>query len=326
MLTVMRARACPFLMAGLTAAALAFGAAGAQAQDLKIMAPAAPGGGWDQTARAMQQALVQSGAAQSVQVFNVPGAGGTIGIAQFVNTSKGDPNVLMASGYVMMGAILTNKSPVGLDKVTPIARLIQETDAIAVPVNSPLKTVQDLAELVRKDPARVTWAGGSAGGPDHIAAALFTQKVGSDPTKLNYIPFSGGGEALAAILGGKVTAGMSGLGELESQVKAGKLRLLAITQAERIPGLDVPTLKEAGIDVALANWRAIMAPPGLTPDQVKSVTAMIEKMAKSQAWADILKQKGWDDAFLAGEPFVAFLKDENASTADILKSVGLIKP
>nr|WP_132031339.1 tripartite tricarboxylate transporter substrate-binding protein [Aquabacter spiritensis] len=313
-------------MAGLTAAALAFGAAGAQAQDLKIMAPAAPGGGWDQTARAMQQALVQSGAAQSVQVFNVPGAGGTIGIAQFVNTSKGDPNVLMASGYVMMGAILTNKSPVGLDKVTPIARLIQETDAIAVPVNSPLKTVQDLAELVRKDPARVTWAGGSAGGPDHIAAALFTQKVGSDPTKLNYIPFSGGGEALAAILGGKVTAGMSGLGELESQVKAGKLRLLAITQAERIPGLDVPTLKEAGIDVALANWRAIMAPPGLTPDQVKSVTAMIEKMAKSQAWADILKQKGWDDAFLAGEPFVAFLKDENASTADILKSVGLIKP
>ncbi|MEP9376937.1 tripartite tricarboxylate transporter substrate binding protein [Aquabacter sp. CN5-332] len=324
MLTHMRARVRPLLLCAIAGAGLTLAAA-AQAQDLKIMAPAAPGGGWDQTARAMQQALVQSGAAHSVQVYNVPGAGGTIGIAQFVNSAKGDPNQLMASGYVMVGAILTNNAPVTLDKVIPIARLVQETDAIAVPTNSPLKTVKDLAELVKKDPARVTWAGGSAGGPDHIAAALFTQKAGADPTKLNYIPFSGGGEALAAILGGKVTAGMSGLGELESQVKAGKLRLLAVTQSERVPGLDVPTLKESGIDVELANWRAVMAPPGLTPEQVKGVSAIIEKMAKSQAWADILKQKGWDDAYLTGDAFAAYLKEENARTAEILKSVGLIK-
>lgn len=324
MFTQVRVRIRSFVLCALAGGGLMLGAA-AQAQDLKIMAPAAPGGGWDQTARAMQQALVQSGAARSVQVSNVPGAGGTIGIAQFVNSARGNPNQLMVNGYVMMGAILTNNAPVTLDKATPIARLTQETDVIAVAAGSPLKTIQDLADLVKKDPARVTWAGGSAGGPDHIAAALFTQKVGADPTKLNYIPFSGGGEALAALLGGKVTAGMSGFGEFEGQVKAGKLRLLAVTQGERLPGVDVPTLKEAGIDLAVTNWRAVMAPPGLTPEQVKTVSDMIGKMVQSEAWQEILKQKDWDDAYLTGEAFAAFLKEENVRTTEILKSVGLLK-
>ena len=106
--------------AALPAAALA------QVQSLKIMAPAAPGGGWDQTARSVGQALTEAGLARSVQVTNVPGAGGTIGIAQFVNSARGDPTQLMASGYVMVGAIITNKSPVSLDQVTPIARLTGE--------------------------------------------------------------------------------------------------------------------------------------------------------------------------------------------------------
>lgn len=190
-------------------AAVAAGAATgalAQVSELKILAPAAPGGGWDQTARSMQQALVAAGLVRSVQVTNVPGAGGTIGIAQFVNGAKGDPNQVMVNGFVMMGAILTNKSPVGLDQVTPIARLTAEYEAIVVPTDSPIKTVKDLAAAVKADPAKVTWAGGSAGGVDHITAALFAKAAGADPTKINYIPFSGGGEALAAILGGKVTA------------------------------------------------------------------------------------------------------------------------
>src|SRR5918998_624340 len=206
-------------LAGLTTSALA-------QMELKIMAPAAPGGGWDQTARSMQQALVQSGAAKSVQVTNIPGAGGTIGIAQFVNQAKGDGNQLMVNGFVMVGAILTNKSPVTLDQVTPIARLTGEYLVIVAPANSPLKTAKDLADALKNDPAKVTWAGGSAGGVDHIAVGLFAKAVGADPTKINYIPFSGGGEALAAILRGKVTAGISGYGEFEGQVKAGKLRVI----------------------------------------------------------------------------------------------------
>jgi putative tricarboxylic transport membrane protein len=300
------------------------GAAFAQAE-LKIMAPAAPGGGWDQTARSMQQALVASGAAKSAQVTNVPGAGGTIGIAQFVNGSKGDPNALMVGGFVMMGAILTNKSPVGLDRVTPIARLTGEYEAIVVPANSPIKTAKDLVAALKADPAKVTWAGGSAGGVDHITAGLIAKAAGVDPTKINYVPFSGGGEALAAILSGQVTAGISGYGEFEGQIKAGKLRLIGMTSPERLPDVDGPTLKEQGVDVVIANWRAIFAAPDLSADQRKAVIATIEKMAKSKEWQDILKQKGWADTYLAGDAFAAYLKTENGVVADMLRSIGLVK-
>jgi putative tricarboxylic transport membrane protein len=309
----------------LVAAALV-GATSASAQmELKIMAPAAPGGGWDQTARSMQQALMESGAAKSVQVTNIPGAGGTIGIAQFVNGAKGDGNQLMVNGFVMVGAILLNKAPVTLDQVTPIARLTQETQVIVVPANSAIKTAKDLAEAVKKDIAKATFAGGSAGGVDHIMAALFAAAAGADASKINYVPFSGGGESLAAIMGGKVTAGISGYGEYEGQIKAGKLRAIGVTSPERMAGVDVPTFKEQGIDLVLANWRSVVAPPGITDAQKKALVDTIEKMVKSESWKTVLKQKGWDDAYLAGDDFAAFLKQEQTRVAAVLKSVGLVK-
>jgi putative tricarboxylic transport membrane protein len=293
--------------------------------ELKIMAPAAPGGGWDQTARSMQQALVASGAAKSVQVTNVAGAGGTVGIAQFVNGAKGDGNQLMVNGFVMVGAILLNKSPVTLDQVTPIARLTEEIQVIVVPANSPIKTAKDLAAAVKADVAKVTFAGGSAGGVDHIMAALFAGAAGADASKVNYVPFSGGGESLAAIMGGKVTAGISGYSEYEGQIKTGRLRALGITSAERRPGIDVPTFKEQGIDLVLTNWRSVVAPPGITPQQRQALNDAIDKMVKSAAWKEILKQKGWDDAYLAGPQFEAFLKSEQARVDKVLRGVGLVK-
>ena len=310
------------------AAAMVLGfasAASAQVAELKIMAPAAPGGGWDQTARSMQQALTQSGLVKSVQVTNVPGAGGSIGIVQFVNGAKGDGRQLMVNGYVMVGAILTNNSPVGLDQTTPIARLTAEYEAIVVPTDSPIKTAKDLAAAIKADPAKVTWAGGSAGGVDHIAAALFAKAAGADATKINYVPFSGGGEALAAILGGKVTAGISGYGEFESQIKAGKLRLIGVTSPNRLPNVDGPTLKEQGVDLEIANWRAVVAPPGISADQKKALVDTIDKLVKSKEWEEIRKQKGWDDAYLSGDAFAKFLAEEQARTREVLTSVGLVK-
>src|SRR5918993_260618 len=180
-------------------------------------------------------ALVGFTAAAAAQVNDVPGAGGTIGLAQLVNNAKGDGSQLMVNGYVMVGAILTNKAPVTLEQTTPIARLTAEYEAIVVPADSPIKSAKDLAAAIKADPAKVTWAGGSAGGVDHIAAALFAKAAGADATKINYVPFSGGGEALAAILGGKVTAGISGYGEFESQIKGGKLRLIGTTSAKKLP-------------------------------------------------------------------------------------------
>jgi putative tricarboxylic transport membrane protein len=311
---------------GVAIAALTLAASSAFAQqELKIMAPAGPGGGWDSAARSIQQVLTQTGLAKSVQVTNVTGAGGTVGLAQFVNHAKGDPSQLMVNGITMVGAILTNKSPVTLDQATPIARLTGDPLVIVVPANSPIKSVRELADAVKADPAKVTWAGGSAGGADHILAALFAKAAGSDPAKVNYIAFSGGGEALAAMLGGRVTAGISGYGEFESQIKAGKLRALAISSGKRLANADVPTLKEQGVDVEVVNWRAIMAGPGITADQKKAITDTMDKLVKSKEWAEILKQRGWEDFYLAGEPFQAFLKEEQVRVGDVLRSVGLVK-
>ena len=145
--------------------------------ELKIIAPAAPGGGWDQTARSMQQALIAEKLVKNAQVINIAGAGGTIGLAQFVNGAKGDGNQLMVNGFVMVGAILLNKSPVSMSQITPIARITEETQVMVVPANSPIKDAKDLAEAVKKDVAKVTFAGGSAGGVDHIMAALFVGAI-----------------------------------------------------------------------------------------------------------------------------------------------------
>ena len=310
----------------LAALAAAWLAAPAAAQsDLKIMAPAAPGGGWDQTARSIQGALMQSGIVKSVQVMNVTGAGGTVGLAQLINGAKGDGHQIMVNGLVMLGAILTNRSPVTLDGATPIARLTGEYLVIVVPANSPLKTAKDLADATRADPAKVRWAGGSAGGVDHIAAGLFAKAVGADPTKVNYIPFSGGGEALAAVLGGRVTAGISGYGEFEGQIKAGKLRIIAVTAPKRLEGVDAPTLKEGGIDLDIVNWRSVFAPPGLSGEDRAALLATVDRLVKSREWAEVLKQKGWDDAYLPGDEFAAFLRNEQAIVRDTLVSIGLVK-
>ncbi|UZF91694.1 Bug family tripartite tricarboxylate transporter substrate binding protein [Bosea sp. NBC_00550] len=316
-----------FLAAGIAALSIASGFALAQTpiQELKIMAPAGPGGGWDGAARSIQQVLTETRAVRSVQVNNVTGAGGTIGLAQFINNAKGDPSQLMVNGITMVGAILTNKSPVSLEQVTPLARLTGDPLVIVVPADSPYKTVKDFVAAIKVDVARVTWAGGSAGGADHILAALVTKVAGADAGKVNYVAFSGGGEALAAMLGGRVTAGVSGYGEFEGQIKAGKLRALAISSGKRLEGADVPTLKELGYDVEVVNWRAVMAAPGITPDQKAQLTRLFDGLVASSEWKALLKARGWDDYYLAGEPFAAFLKEEQVRVGDILRTIGLVK-
>lgn len=295
------------------------------ALELKIMAPAGAGGGWDGASRALQQVMTATGAAKSVQVVNVPGAGGTVGLAQFVNSAKGDGNQLLTMGITMVGAILTNKSPVDLSAVTPIARLTGDALVIVVPANSPHKTVKDLAAALKADTSRVVWAGGSAGGADHILAGLLAKAAGGDAAKLNYVPFSGGGEALAEMLGGRVTAGVSGYNEFESMIKAGKLRALAVSSGARMAGVDVPTIKEQGLDVELMNWRGIVAGPGISDAQKAALSAAVEKAVKSPDWAAVRKQRGWEDAYLNADAFAANLKREQVSVKEVLTTIGLVK-
>jgi putative tricarboxylic transport membrane protein len=310
------------MLASILAGALALPA---YAADYSIMAPAAPGGGWDQTARSLQTALQKEKISSRVQVMNVPGAGGTIGIAQFASQQKGNPNALMVGGYVMVGAILTNKSPVTLKDVTPIARLTGEYEAIVVPASSDIKSIGDLVAKLKEKPGAVSWGGGSAGGTDHIAVGLIAKAAGVDPTKINYIAFSGGGEALAAILGSQVTAGISSYGEFESQVKAGTLRLLALSSDKKIEGIDGPTLKESGLDVVIQNWRMVAAAPGISAEQKAAIIADFDKLAKSPTWQETMKTKGWADTYLAGPAFEEQLAKDISSTETILKDIGLVK-
>ena len=316
------------LAAALAMLPLAFAALPAAAQaplDLKITAPAGPGGGWDSASRSLQQVMTATGAAKNVQVVNVPGAGGTVGLAQFVNNAKGDGNQLMVMGITMVGAVLTNKAPVGLDAVTPIARMTGDPLVVVVPANSPHKTIKDLAAAVKADTTKVVWAGGSAGGADHILAGLVVKQAGGDPAKLNYVPFSGGGEALAEMLGGRVSAGVSGYNEFESQIKAGKLRALAVSTAKRIEGVDVPTLKEQGLDVEVVNWRGVVAGPGISAQQKTALATAVTKALKSPEWAKISKARGWDDAYLDADAFAAFLKSDQQRVKEVLTSIGLVK-
>ncbi len=311
-----------FFLASLIAGALV---APVAAADYTIMAPAAPGGGWDQTARSLQTALQQEKISDKVQVNNVPGAGGTIGLAQFASQQKGNPNALLVGGYVMVGAILTNKSPVTLKDVTPIARLTGEYEAIVVPASSEIKTISDLIAKLKADPGSVSWGGGSAGGTDHITVGLLAKAAGVDPTKINYIAFSGGGEALAAILGSQVTAGISSYGEFDAQVKAGALRLLAVSSEAKIAGIDAPTLKESGFDVVVQNWRMVAAAPGISAEQKAGILADIEKLNTSATWTETLKTKGWANTYLAGPAFEEQLAKDIAATEAVLKDIGLVK-
>jgi putative tricarboxylic transport membrane protein len=273
----------------------------------------------------MQTALQEAGLAQGVKVQNIGGAGGTIGLAQFVTSKKKKGDALLVGGLVMEGAILTNKSAMTLNDVTPLARLTGEYELIVVPADSPIKTMGDLVAQLKSDPGAVAWGGGSTGGTDHILAALIAKAAGVDPTKVNYIAHSGGGEALSSILGGHVTAGISGYEEFVSQIQAGKLRAIAISSDERLPGIDIPTLKEQGLDVSLVNWRGVFAPPQIRDKDKKALADAVAKMVESPAWQDILKNRGWLNLYQPADQFASFLEEDQAKIASTLKDVGLVK-
>jgi putative tricarboxylic transport membrane protein len=317
------------LKSTLTASALSLGLLAttpALAVDsLKILVPANPGGGWDQTGRALQAALQSGGIVKTVNVDNKGGAGGTIGLAQFVNNSKADPHATMVGGMVMVGAIAANKAPVNLTQVTPLARLTGENLVVVVPASSKIQTLKELMDQFKANPGSVSWGGGSAGGSDHILAGMIGQAIGVDPAKVNYIAYAGGGEAQAAIMGGHVTAGISGFGEFQAQIKSGKLRALGTSGAQRIPGESVPTLKEQGVDVELVNWRAIFAAPGITDAQKKDLIDTVEKATKTPSWQEALKRNDWTDMYLAGDDFKKFMESDTARIEKIIASLGLGK-
>jgi putative tricarboxylic transport membrane protein len=294
------------------------------AANLKMMIPANPGGGWDSTGRALGKALQESGVASSVQFENKGGAAGAIGLAQFVNASKGDGNSLMVMGAVMLGGIITGKPPVNLSQATPIARLTSEYNVFVLPESSPLKTMKDVVEQMKKDPGSVKWGGGSRGSTEHIAAAMIAREVGVDAAKINYVPFRGGGEATAAILGGNVTVGGSGYSEFQQYIESGKMRAIGVTAPTRLKGVNVPTLKEQGINVEIGNWRGVYGAPGITAEQRKALTDFVLKALKTKSWAESMEKNNWTPALMTGKEFEDFVDREFASLRATMVKSGMI--
>jgi putative tricarboxylic transport membrane protein len=290
---------------------------------LKMMIPANPGGGWDQTGRNLAAAMQSAKVVSSVQFDNKGGAAGTIGLAQFVNSAKGDPNAVMMGGLVMVGGIILGKSPVNLSQVTPLARLTSEWEVIVVPAQSPHKALADLLKAFKDNPGKVSWGGGSAGGTDHILIGMIARQIGVEPARINYVPYKGGGEAVAAILGGHVTAGVSGVGEFAEHVKAGKMRALAVSAPSRFEG--IPSLKEQGVAVELGNWRGVFGAPGITPAQRDNLVKMVKTATDSPAWKASLEKFGWTPVFLGGDEFKKFLDEDIQRTTGIIESLGLKK-
>jgi len=292
--------------------------------NVKMMIPANPGGGWDTTGRALGKALQDAGAASTVTFENKGGAAGALGLAQFVNASKGDPNAMMVMGAVMLGGLITGKPPVSLSQATPVARLTSEYNVFVVPEASPLKTMKDVVEQLKKDPASVKWGGGSRGSTEHIAAAMIAREVGVDPAKINYVAFRGGGEAVAAILGNNVTVGGSGYSEFAQYIESGKMKAIAVTSAARLKGIAVPTLKEQGINVEIGNWRGVYGAPGITPAQTKALGDMILKATKSKAWAEAMEKNAWTPALMVGPEFAEFVDREFASLRATMVKAGMV--
>jgi putative tricarboxylic transport membrane protein len=288
---------------------------------LKMMIPANPGGGWDQTGRQLAAAMQSAKLVSSVQFENKGGAGGTIGLAQFINSSKGDPNALLIGGMVMIGAIYLDNAPVNLSMVTPVARLTGEYEMIVVPAKSPHKTMGDLVKTFKANPGGVSWGGGSAGGTDHILVGLIAKAAGVDPAKINYVPFKGGGEAIAAIVGGHVTAGVSGIGEFAEHVKGGRMRALAVSSASPID--NVPTLKEQGLAVELTNWRGVFGAPGITSAQRDALIKIVRGATESAAWKKTLEKLGWAPTFLSGEEYKKFIDEDTKRISAIIDSLGI---
>ncbi|MGW9413793.1 Bug family tripartite tricarboxylate transporter substrate binding protein [Arthrobacter cupressi] len=290
---------------------------------LRIMVPNTAGGGYDTTARTAAKVMNDTKTATNVEVFNLAGAGGTVGLARLVN-EKGNKDLTMLMGLGVVGASYTNKSEAKLTATTPLARLIQEPGAIMVPKDSPYKTIGELVDAWKKDPSKLAVGGGSSpGGPDHLLPMQLAQAVGIDPKKVNFVSFDGGGDLLPAILGNKIGFAASGAGEYIQQIKTGSVRVLATSGAERLEGVDAPTFKESGIDLEFTNWRGIVAPPGVSDADRDRIVAALTKMHGTDEWKAALKDHGWTDAFITGEEFSTFLKEQDTRVADVLSKLGL---
>ena len=293
-------------------------------EGLRFMVPNSAGSGYDTTARAVAAVMEDEEIATGIEVFNLEGAGGTVGLQRLVN-EEGNADMLMQMGLGVVGAQFSNQSEATLDQTTPVAKLIEEAEAIVVLADSPYQSMDDLVAAWSADPGNTPVGGASnPGGPDHLTPMLLAQEVGVEPTDVNYVPYDGGGELLAGILGGDVAFAATGVGEVTEAAAAGDVRILAVTSEAAVEGVDAPTLTDEGIDLVFANWRGIVAPPGLSDEDTTKWVDAITEMHDSDGWKKALEDNGWTDSFLTGDEFGDYLTEESDRVEAVMSELGLV--
>jgi putative tricarboxylic transport membrane protein len=305
-----------------SANASASGGAATARSKLTIIAPAAPGGGWDGFARESQQALRVNAVVNTAQVINVPGAGGTIGLTQLTQMT-GREDILMVTGTVMIGAVELAGTGATLNDTTLIARLADDYNVLVVPADSPYNTIDELVEGWAADPGAHAIAGGSLGSIDHLLSGLLGREIGIDPQDVNYIAYSGGGEVLTSLLSNTAAAGISGFTDFRDQIEAGTVRALGISAAEPVDSVDIPTFIENGLNVEMSNWRGYVAPAGISPEARADLVDIVTEMHTTPEWEDALVRNRWTNSFQTGAEFDAFVASESIRVANIIEELGL---
>ncbi|HEY9564683.1 MAG TPA: tripartite tricarboxylate transporter substrate-binding protein, partial [Nocardioides sp.] len=299
-----------------------------EGNDMTMLIPNSPGGGYDQTGRAAVSSMEASDiTGGTFEVNNIIGAGGSVALTKLMNV-EGDTHTMMTVGLGVVGSAYSMGQPYKLQDATPLAQLIEDQEGVLVPADSPYKTIDDFLADWKKDPGSIAVGGGSSpGGPDHLFPMQLAGAAGIDPNDVRYVAYDGGGPLTSALLGKKIKVGFSGLGEFEGQIRAGELQVLAVSGEERLEGEvfgKFPTLKESGVDLVFTNWRGVLAPPGISEERKQELIAYLEEMHESPEWRKALKDNKWIDEFKTGDEFTAFLEEQDARVADTLKELGLL--
>ncbi|WHZ58304.1 Bug family tripartite tricarboxylate transporter substrate binding protein [Metabacillus hrfriensis] len=298
---------------------------------LTVVAPSGAGGGWDLTARSFVKVLSETKLVdQPLTVENKPGGGGAVFMAEYATQDvQNNERLFVNSPPVIINNLKKEgNSPYGYKNTTPLAQLTKDYGAIVVKEDSKYKDLQSLLEDVKKNPGKLTFAGGSApGSMDHLISILPAYADGVDPTKLKYVSYDGGGEAITALLGNNADVIGTDVSSVKEFLKAGKVRVLATTASERLQGelKDLPTAKEQGIDAEFTIWRGVFGPEKMSDEAYKYWEKTIKNLVESEEWIKEVETQGWEMEYKNGEDFKAFLGEQEKQVQTLLKAVGMSK-
>ena len=316
------------ILAGAATAILLAGSVSAapQIDSIHFLVPGGAGGGWDGTARGTGEALTKAGLVDTATFENMSGGGGGKAIGYLIENAASNHGTLMVNSTPIVIRSLTGRFPQSFRDLTMIAGTIGDYAALVVKADSTIKTFADLVDIYKNNPADLAIAGGSVpGSMDHLVPAMAFKAAGADPTKVKYLPFDAGGDAMASLLSGESDVLSTGLGEALELAKAGEVRVLAMTGAERTDDApDVPTLKEQGVDTTFVNWRGFFGAPGLPEDKRDAYISVLKEMYDTPEWEAVRARNGWVNIYNPGEKFTRFLEEQEKVIKSLMIELGFL--